>query len=337
MVRNLSIVNLLLIVLLLVLLYTISERWWFSAALTYLPRSPFVLPSLLLLACSVRCHRRSIWVNVLTALLVVGPVMGLKLPLASLVATPASSTSLKVVSCNVQHYEPNLAAVLTEIAVLNPDVVAFQEARFEHPLLAEFFKDWHTVQEEEFWVGSRFPVRLLGKCAGVAFDRDTAISVEVSAPQRTFRLFNVHQTTPRRSLTELDPGSLISGAGQRRVERHLVLREEESHTTRVFVADTDPSTPYLVVGDFNMPTSSNLFQTYWGDLTNAFDVTGCGYGYTSPCRRHRAWPDFFPWIRIDHILASEHWCVQGCRVGRGNGSDHRLIAATLQLEGATNP
>ena len=39
----------------------------------------------------------------------------------------------------------------------------------------------------------------------------------------------------------------------------------------------------LVAGDFNTPSSAGQYQSTWGDLTNAFDAAGRGYGFTSPC------------------------------------------------------
>ena len=93
----------------------------------------------------------------------------------------------------------------------------------------------------------------------------------------------------------------------------------------------DQTLPELLIGDFNMPISSSLYQKSWGEMANAFDVAGSGFGFTSPCDQFLFWPDYVPWLRIDHILASSHWQVLRCQVGAGNGSDHRFIAATLAL------
>jgi len=88
------------------------------------------------------------------------------------------------------------------------------------------------------------------------------------------------------------------------------------------------------MGDFNTPSSSNVYQQTWGDFTNAFEVRGRGYGYTAPDRPFRRWLSYVPWVRIDHILASQDWSVGSCRIGRKHGSDHHLITATLRR---TNP
>ena len=326
-VRNVSVVNLLAVVGLLILLFAISERWWFSAALTYLPRTPFVLPAIALLAASLVWHRRSCWLNIVAIVVLVGPVAGLRVPIPS--DRPNSESDITVVSCNVQGFQPDFATVLQEIAAVNPDAVAFQEALVGHPLLETFFADWHVVHVGPYWIGSKYPMRLIAKCDSAAFDRMTAVKVEIEGPSGKFHLTNLHQMTARRGLSELNVRSIFSGEGSRRLERIVLLRDEEARRTRAFVSAGDPAIPELVVGDFNMPTSSNLFQTHWGDLTCAFDSAGLGFGYTSPCRPHRYWLSGVPWIRIDHILASDQWRVLDCQTGSKNGSDHRLIAASL--------
>src|SRR5690606_26602976 len=100
--------------------------------------------------------------------------------------------------------------------------------------------------------------------------------------------------------------------------------------TSEFLDTVDPDMPLLVVGDFNMPVTSSLFQQHWGDLTSAFDAAGWGYGYTAPCHTNgNHWPRNVPWLRIDHILLSAHWDPTDCWIGTSAASDHRCIAARI--------
>ncbi len=335
-VRRLSVANLVLVIALVVLLRVVSERWWLSTALTYLPRTPFVVPSLVLVFLSLRCCHRWTLVNLVTVVLAAGPFAGFVIPISGARAAipigasdSAESHSIRVVSCNVQRFEPDFATVLREIAGYRPDVIAFQEAPQQHPLTNAFFMEWHTVQSGAYCVLSKYPLRLVGICDSVSFDRTSAIKVEVDAPGGKFMLNNVHQMTARFSLMELNPGSIFTGEGQQKVERGLLMREEEARATRAFVSSDNAALPYLAVGDFNMPGSSSLFTENWGDLTNAFNQAGIGFGYTAPCREHRLWPSYLPWIRVDHILASDDWHVSSCETGTKNGSDHKLITASL--------
>ena len=125
----------------------------------------------------------------------------------------------------------------------------------------------------------------------------------------------------------VESGVLLKGRWL--VDSFRDLRTAESGEIRAAIDAHVDDRPLIVVGDFNTPTSSNLFQEFWGDLQSAFDVAGTGYGYTSPCKTHRFWLPQTPWARIDHILCSRHWTIRECHIGHSNGSDHRLIAAEL--------
>ncbi len=315
------------------LILVVSENWWFSTALTYLPRTPYAIPPAILLLCAIKWHRRAIWWNLASIVMVIGPLCEYRLPLASdpLDGVVSSNPTIKVVSCNVQGFEPDFSTLLQEISTINPDIVAFQEAVADDSLAVAYFEDWHKVHFEEFWIFSRYPLKQVGYCDALPFDRYTALTVEVAHPAKTFYLTDLHLMTPRKCFSELRPTSILSGAGPQEVEHHLALRREESLLTRAFTSSVDPSVPAVVVGDFNAPSSSSLYQHDWGDYTNAFDEAGCGYGYTAPCRDHSFWLSGTPWLRIDHILATPHWCVRKCQIGHLNGSDHRLITATLSL------
>ncbi len=316
------------------LLFVVSESWWGSTVLTYAPRMPFAAPALGLLVASLFWHRPSLWVNAVSLAVVLGPVMGLSVP-ASRLWSPSSSEpgelELKIVSCNVQAFKPNFAKVLEEIAVVDPDVVALQEAFPLSPLLDKAFRGWHTVSHDRYWVGSRFPVKLVAQCEVPIFERSAGMVVEIETPSGPVRLGDIHQMTARRGLMELSKGSLIDGEGPRRLEESQELREEESLIIREQIESARGDRPLLIVGDFNTPVSSRMFQRHWGDFQSAFDQAGIGYGYTSPCKANRFWPENLPWARIDHILCSPEWTVRSCQIGQSAGSDHRLIAATLRL------
>jgi endonuclease/exonuclease/phosphatase family metal-dependent hydrolase len=220
--------------------------------------------------------------------------------------------------------------ILAEIDNADPDVIVLQEAAIDAQPLREHFDDWHFDHLGEFLVAARWPVRMKDICRPEAFGRPTAILYEVDHPDGAFLICNVHLTTARYGLAQLRPDSPISGRGVESLEVRQVLRESETFETRRFVADAGLETPLLAVGDFNMPTSSSLFQQSWSDLTSCFDAAGCGYGYTSPCNTDNLWPANTPWLRIDHILLSSHWNARSCWIGKTNGSDHRCIVARIQ-------
>ena len=109
-----------------------------------------------------------------------------------------------------------------------------------------------------------------------------------------------------------------------RLRLNTEIRDIESHRARAWV---DSGTgPLLVLGDFNTPVESRIFQEHWGDFDDAFSVAGTGFGYTK----------YNGWIRarIDHVLAGEGWRVDRARVGRDAYSDHRPLIVDLTLVGA---
>lgn len=333
-VMGLSWLNLMALGVLCWLLFVVSESWWVSTVLTYAPRTPYLAPTLGLLTAAAFWHRPSLVVNVVSLLIVIGPVMGLSLPVARLVeaTSPVSGEfELKVVSCNVQGFRPHFDRVLDEIAVIDPDVVALQEAFPLSPMVGEAFQGWHSINHETYWVGSRYPVKLIAHCEIPIYQRSAGVIVEIETPAGPVRLGDIHQMTARRGLTELSKRSLLDGEGPRRLEASQASRIEECLMIREQVESARGDRPLIVVGDFNTPVSSQMFQQHWGDFQSAFDQAGIGYGYTSPCKGNRFWPDNLPWARIDHILCSPEWKVHTCHIGHSDGSDHRLITATLRL------
>ncbi|MBX3437682.1 MAG: endonuclease/exonuclease/phosphatase family protein [Planctomycetaceae bacterium] len=325
-----SVMNLLAVITLLVLLGLISEQWWFSTALTYLPRAPYAAPSLLLMVICLLIRRRWIWINLLSLVIVLGPIMGLRIPWAA-GTTSGAGPLLTVVTCNLQGGKADLTKIIEEIKATDPDVLVFQEASYGYEILMPFLEGLSLVHRGEYLIAARYPVHLRDICRADAFRRATAILCEIEGPAGPFLVCDVHQTTARHGLAELRVDSLVTGAGVARLQARQVLRSKEAKVTRTFAMQQGEDVPLLVVGDFNMPTSSTMFQQHWRSLTSAFDVAGWGYGYTSPCNHFRRWPSNTPWLRIDHILCNSHWAVERCWIGRTDGSDHRLVAARLRL------
>jgi endonuclease/exonuclease/phosphatase (EEP) superfamily protein YafD len=308
-------------------LWFVSEHTWWGTVLTFLPRHAFLAAPALLLIASLFVYRRMIWVNAVGVLVAAFPLMGARIPLA----LPASEgDGLRIVSCNVQRYEPDFDSVLREITSHNPDVVALQEALWVDARLGRTFPGWHTIQEDEYWIGSRYPLKRIGVCRSKPFDRISGLSVEIEAPGGPIVLHNLHLTTARFGFVELSVPSVLDGTGTSFIEKYTRWRRDEASECRADVDKNGSKRRQLVVGDFNTPTVSDIYGQCWHGFANAFDETGWGFGYTAPCTTHRHWFNDVPWVRIDHILADDHWRVSACGIGQGNGSDHRLIWALLK-------
>src|SRR6202042_2307969 len=109
--RVLSWLSLVVVISVTAVLWGVSERTWWGTALTFLPRPPFLAVPLMLLVVSLFAYRRMILVNLAAVLLAAFPLMGARIPLSFPTPQP---DDLRVVSCNVQRYEPDFDAVLAE-------------------------------------------------------------------------------------------------------------------------------------------------------------------------------------------------------------------------------
>ncbi len=313
------------------LLQLVSEGWWLSTVFVYLPRSPWLIPTLILLPVSLYWTWKVAFVNLAALLLTLGPVMNLQC--GGCFSPPVDKTAyrLTVVSCNVQTFRPDFRKVVNELHRIDPDVILFQEAFEDHPLVATYFEGWNVHRVDEYLVASKLPLKFIDTCFVRGFERITVAWYEVETPQGPVAVFNVHQTSPRRSLLNVRPWSPVTGSGVESVEQATTLRDVEAMKTRLFTQLDNPRQPKIVAGDFNMPNDSSLFRTHWGDLTDAYATAAVGYGYTSPCQTKNVWPNNTPWAQVDHILSSHNWQVERCWIGTSGGSDHRLIAAQLRL------
>jgi endonuclease/exonuclease/phosphatase (EEP) superfamily protein YafD len=337
-VRRLSVLTLLAVILATAALWFVSERTWWGTLFTFLPRHAFLAVPTLLCVCSLFADRPSILLNVVSMLLAAGPLMGGRIPFDTLWVGKTPEAPLKVVSCNVQVFEPDFESVLRDITALKPDVVALQEAPGDHELLPRFFPGWHTLRVDQFWVGSRYPLHKSDVCnTGGVFPQPTVFTVHIDAPQGAFVLHDVHLTTPRFAFLKMTWRTILNEGSERHIEDFTARRLNEALEARAYVVrnslkETDKQgspLPVLIMGDFNTPCVSRLYRLVWDDFTNAFNQVGFGFGYTAPCKNHRIWFNDVPWVRIDHILADDRWTVSACNVGHGNGSDHRLIWALL--------
>ncbi|MDA1164114.1 MAG: endonuclease/exonuclease/phosphatase family protein [Planctomycetota bacterium] len=333
----LSVLNLGVVVGLVFLTTQISENWWLSGALTYVPQTPFLIPSICLLACSLFWHMKSALINLTAIGLALVFLCGARFSMKSVSEIPDSSRNVRLITCNVQDFEPNFGQVLREIARFKPDVLVLQEARHVPSMLTEYLAGWHWQHEFGFLVGSKWPVSKGETCHTSPYDRHTAMVVRIDAPCGPVLLSNVHLMTARRGLTDLSVTSILDGSGPASSEHHAFLRDEEARQTQTYLAGVSSRMPKIVAGDFNMPTSSSIFNESFGQYSDAFDEAGVGFGYTAPCRPVRFWLPKVPWLRIDHILTSQDWETLHCEAGEFNGSDHRLVAAVLQLRDETAP
>lgn len=133
------------------------------------------------------------------------------------------------------------------------------------------------------------------------------------------RIGVVHLATPRIALARYQDSSSFQTMRSVTIDNQD-LREKESAAARRWIATGGPQ-PLLVLGDFNLPVASTIYRQYWGDLNNAFSITGWGLGHT---KVEKLWG-----VRIDHILSNSGIIPVRSWLGPDLGSDHLPLMAEL--------
>lgn len=298
--------------------HTLGDRWWVATALLFAPRWVLGLPLLVLVPAALATRRRLLAPLGAALFLLLGPVMGFRVPWPGVLLHRDEPRNLRVMTANIgggPSISPTaLAAALREIG---PDVAAFQECDIDlDPLRSA---GWFAHSDRHLCVVSRFPIRRATR------DRDdlgsydgsgTAIAYVLETPAGTLTLLNVHLATVRPGLFEVmhrgwsGAPDLTANSALRRIESRLA---RDRATRMVPVA--------IVVGDFNVPVESAIYREAWTAWSNAFSCAGLGFGWTKYTRWHG--------VRVDHVLHGPDWECRRAWVGPSLGFDHRPVVADL--------
>jgi endonuclease/exonuclease/phosphatase (EEP) superfamily protein YafD len=303
------------------LLSAAGDRWWLATAVMYGPRWIWAVPLGLLIPAAVLTRPRLLGpALLLAALVVVGPVMGFRVPWpvpAGASAAPGPGAfALRVLTCNTGGggFRPGALAEL--IAATGPDLVAVQEGSVRSLPGGTFPAGWQLRTT----VASRYPIRAVEKLAPNVFGGYGFITrFDLETPGGLLHFFNLHLETVRDGLEALLWHKSRPWRAAPAIAANLAVRARESAAASAWVRQV--SGPVLIAGDFNMPTDSAIYRQCWSPFVNAFSAAGLGFGYTK----------FTSWhgIRIDHILAGPHWRCSRAWVGPDVGSDHRPVLAEL--------
>jgi len=99
-----------------------GDRWWLATVMLFGPRWVYALPLIFLVPVAAIWRRRLLWPLAAGALAVLGPIMGLCLPWARLIAP--HGPRLRVLTCNVKGHSHDNAALNELIRTAAPDIVA---------------------------------------------------------------------------------------------------------------------------------------------------------------------------------------------------------------------
>jgi vancomycin resistance protein VanJ len=314
------------------LMWGVGDTTAIGTVLLFMGRWVFLLPLVLLVPAALVYHRLLLLPLALGALIVLGPVMGFRTGWRRLLPQPAG-TPVRVVSFNADGGDFVAQMIPTLLADWKPQVVAFQECgemlSTVVGLVPTWMPGWHQFVGKDLCLLSRYPIREASVMDRSQLDRVKQSEVKefggagyvvrfvLETPRGRIRVANLHLETPRKGLEGLMERDF------RRLDMNTEIREIEANLARAWVSEG--TGPLLVLGDFNTPVESRIFQRHWGDLADAFSTAGTGFGMTK----------YNGWIRarIDHVLSSPEWHVDGVTIGKNERSDHRPLIVDLTLRG----
>lgn len=307
-------------------LYLLGDRWWPATILLFGPRWLAALPLAVLVPFAFRLDRRLLVPLLFAALIVFGPFMGLCVPHGK--TGTASSSTIRVVACNIQGGNFNKSAFSALIQETRPDIIALQECPREIGNLLP--TGWQLVQEGGLAILSRYPLTYGGKLQSMhpphKWPRDCLLYGTVKLPAGDITVATVHLPSPRYGLQHI----LDRRTGINLARTGLLVKETDhrAETARKVQQAVPSGGNVLVLGDFNTPSESTIYRRTWDRYVNAFGKTGAGYGYTE--RVSIGGVSFG--VRIDHVLTGAGLVPRVCEVGPDVGSDHLPVIADLAVK-----
>jgi len=128
-------------------------------------------------------------------------------------------------------------------------------------------------------------------------------------------LLNIHLETPRKAYTNFNLSTPFAS-----FTKNVNKRYHEAQQVKLLIMKYKPA---IVVGDFNMPTESSIYQENFSSMNNAFNVAGVGLGHTKFTSTYG--------VRIDHILTSDNYLPTKTWVYTDVGSDHHPIISNIAI------
>jgi endonuclease/exonuclease/phosphatase family metal-dependent hydrolase len=298
-----------------------GDHWWPTTAFMFGPRWVLGLPLLVLLPLAAVWARRLVVPLLLLAAAFVVFVLGFNVPVGRFDSRPASGTSLRLMTWNVGGLLGVDSGVPARVAVaLGAQVVILQECEGKRP---EAPAGWQSWADQDQCLLSLFPIlRAEGRPRQDVLKMEGSgdiQSYEIDAPGGPFALTNVHLQTPHKGFEAI---RRKRWTGIAELEKKNAQRRLAARLAREW-ADGFSNLPRVVAGDFNMTPDSAVFRETWGDLRDAFEAGGYGFGYTKPTR--------LLGVRVDHVLVDPSWRILSASVGHveERGSDHWPLVVEL--------
>lgn len=312
----------------------VGEDAWFTALALYLPRAGFLLPIVpIVLGLLAYRERRLLYLQGISFLLVLFPLMGFVLPGS---ADPSGAPKLRVMSFNTNAGYSGWEPIVRAIQGHHPDVVLLHEVLLDHQDLAERLKAAglpHVEVSSQFVTASRFPILESVDPPRIPFEgrqrSPRFMRHVIQTPLGALAFYNVHPISPRgmlgiwrarAALVKLKSGELLEGDPQADVHGNAGLRAKQLELVGRLA--TNEHLPVVIGGDLNVPGLSAAFHRSLSEFRDGFRDAGAGLGYTFPQK--------LPLMRLDRILAGQDFRFTSFEIGCRDLSDHFCVVADLE-------
>lgn len=205
----------------------------------------------------------------------------------------------------------------------NPDIISFQEYRKTKNFKLDGYRKFEYVSSGKVKDGqaiySKYPIIDKGV---IPFPNSSnkAIFVDVVKQNDTIRVYSIHLQSSKIS-TEVND---LKEEGSEKLTQRIgeVFKMQQSQAE--LIINHMKNCPYktIIMGDFNNTAYSYVYGKIKGDLQDAFNVAGNGFGKTFNF-------NMIP-LRIDFILADKDFTVNGFKNYDVKLSDHFPIKAVLK-------
>ncbi|WP_169927781.1 endonuclease/exonuclease/phosphatase family protein [Labilithrix luteola] len=287
----------------------IGERSRVALLALYAPRQPVLVATVLAAVVAPLTKRRLlVGLQGVACLIALFPVMGLHLGGAR-----ASEFPVRLASYNVFFGRLGRPALLDEIGAMQADIILLQATYSSMgERVKARFPDRSTHECDDFLLITRYPIVKVEEPPPLADGTPAKfVGYVLETDAGPLRVFNVHPFSPRQALFDDD-------------QTNDNIRHREEQIAAVMAAVRRDDIPFVIAGDTNLPGLSATGRRYLGDLHDAFDDVGFGFGYTFPAKR--------PWMRIDRAFASDRIHFVDARVGKQGASDHRALFVEFEID-----
>ena len=304
----------------LAMLWSLGDRWWFATVLLYGPRWIYAIPMIVLVPGTLILRPRLLWPLVLSALIIVWPIMGFNVPWKSLFLKKETRV-FRVLTYNIQRWSVSGEEFSRLLDEVDPDFAAVQECA---PNRWKIPPKWHVRRARTTVVVSRYPI--------IRFEiseREPDVNglyCVVDTPAGPIGFASLDLATPRRALRRvLSAKKVFDLTHIQHAQTHIGRRWQESESLSGWLGEQPERK--IFAGDLNLTVDSPIYRTFWADYQNAFSSTELGFGHTKRTKINV----FRYTARIDHILSTPAFVPIQCRTGPDLGSDHLPLIADFAL------